>query len=322
MQLNTTPAWVEDFDGTEIGDFVMRRPTSAPTSCTRSNRDTSRVVHVIEPDDDDFTTPHRARNASSREPSSSHSIARPAPKQHGTPRDSSKSRDEQAGRRPHSSSNKCSLPLDSCEKTPRRRGKIAGPSVLSTLDELPVVSPPASNDNRDAKLRRSTRTKVKPLEFWNNERPIYGPHNEIGLLGEAMGNMPVVVGVQRKSGVKYFDRSQGVVTRNVVNGDASKKVSLKAKSSANSRETVRTTKKGDEVNRSNIKRISKLKDANERLRNQLQCPICYELQEGNMYLIMECGHRICGDCSLLLGNKCHTCRTSLDKERGWLKKIY
>eukprot|EP00804_Cyclotella_cryptica_P024411 CCRYP_015871-RA/>CCRYP_015871-RA protein AED:0.25 eAED:0.25 QI:0/-1/0/1/-1/1/1/0/288 len=223
MQLNTTPAWVEDFDGTEIGDFVMRRPTSAPTSCTRSILDTSRVVHVIEPDDDDFITPHRARNASSREPSSSHSIARPAPKQRGTPRDSSKSRDEQAGRRPHSSSNKCSLPLDSSEKTPRRRGKKAGPSVLSTLDKLPVVSPPASNDNRDAKLRRSTRTKVKPLEFWNNERPIYGPHNEIGLLGEAMGNMPVVVGVQRKSGVKYFDRSQGVVTRNVVDGDASKR---------------------------------------------------------------------------------------------------
>jgi centromere protein C len=39
--------------------------------------------------------------------------------------------------------------------------------------------------------RRSRRMHVKPLAFWKNERIVYGPHNEKGLLGEMMGSMPV-----------------------------------------------------------------------------------------------------------------------------------
>jgi centromere protein C len=34
------------------------------------------------------------------------------------------------------------------------------------------------------------------LQFWKNEKLIFEPHNETGLLGEAMGNMPVVTAVQ------------------------------------------------------------------------------------------------------------------------------
>jgi centromere protein C len=40
--------------------------------------------------------------------------------------------------------------------------------------------------------RRSRRARTKPLAFWKNERPLYEAHNETGILGEAMGNMPVI----------------------------------------------------------------------------------------------------------------------------------
>jgi centromere protein C len=45
---------------------------------------------------------------------------------------------------------------------------------------------------KDKNVRRSRRARTKPLAFWKNERPFYEAHNETGILGEAMGNMPVV----------------------------------------------------------------------------------------------------------------------------------
>lgn len=52
-----------------------------------------------------------------------------------------------------------------------------------------------SDDNEqepDEGLRRSRRARTKPLKYWKNERMLYGPNEEVGILGEAMGNMPVV----------------------------------------------------------------------------------------------------------------------------------
>ncbi|KAL9185570.1 hypothetical protein ACHAXT_003347 [Thalassiosira profunda] len=44
-------------------------------------------------------------------------------------------------------------------------------------------------------LRRSRRAKFQPLQYWKNEKVIYEAQNEAGMLGEAMGDMPVVAGV-------------------------------------------------------------------------------------------------------------------------------
>jgi len=52
-------------------------------------------------------------------------------------------------------------------------------------------------------LRRSRRAKFKPLQFWKNEKLIYEAQNEQGLLGEAMGDMPVVAGVQQALPTPY-----------------------------------------------------------------------------------------------------------------------
>jgi centromere protein C len=45
-------------------------------------------------------------------------------------------------------------------------------------------------------LRRSSRARFKPLQYWKNEKLVFEPHNETGTLGEAMGDMPVVAAVQ------------------------------------------------------------------------------------------------------------------------------
>jgi len=55
-------------------------------------------------------------------------------------------------------------------------------------------------------VRRSGRAKMAPLQWWKNERPIYGIHHEEGVLGEAMGDMPVVVDVLKAMPTPYKKR--------------------------------------------------------------------------------------------------------------------
>ena len=52
-------------------------------------------------------------------------------------------------------------------------------------------------------LRRSRRARFAPLQFWKNEKLIYEAQNEEGLLGEAMGDMPVVAYVQKAQPTPY-----------------------------------------------------------------------------------------------------------------------
>lgn len=55
-------------------------------------------------------------------------------------------------------------------------------------------------------LRRSNRAKFKPLQFWKNEKLIYSAQNEPGWLGQAMGDMPVVTGVQQALPTPHKER--------------------------------------------------------------------------------------------------------------------
>lgn len=55
-------------------------------------------------------------------------------------------------------------------------------------------------------LRRSHRFRVKPLQFWKNEKFVYAAQNEPGALGEAMGDMPVVKDVQRALPTPHKER--------------------------------------------------------------------------------------------------------------------
>lgn len=83
---------------------------------------------------------------------------------------------------------------------------------FESRDVLHVVEPDdeetstsiRSESNHNAPLRRSNRRRIQPLPFWENARQIYGPHNEVGFIGEEMGNMPVVIGVERRSGITYY----------------------------------------------------------------------------------------------------------------------
>jgi centromere protein C len=58
----------------------------------------------------------------------------------------------------------------------------------------------------DENLRRSRRAKVKPLQFWRNEKLEFGAHEESGVLGEVMGDMPVVKHVVKALPTPYRKR--------------------------------------------------------------------------------------------------------------------
>ena len=57
----------------------------------------------------------------------------------------------------------------------------------------------------DPSLRRSRRAKFAPLQFWKNEKLVYEAQNEEGILGKAMGDMPVVAFVQKAQPTPYKD---------------------------------------------------------------------------------------------------------------------
>jgi centromere protein C len=56
--------------------------------------------------------------------------------------------------------------------------------------------------------RRSRRAKVSPLEFWRGEKMQFGAHNEHGYIGKALGDMPVVTGIQKALPTPYKKRKQ------------------------------------------------------------------------------------------------------------------
>ena len=62
-------------------------------------------------------------------------------------------------------------------------------------------------------VRRSRRPRCKPLAFWKNERLEYGPHDERGDVGEAMGNMPVVQKVIKALPTPYKKRKLPETTK-------------------------------------------------------------------------------------------------------------
>jgi len=55
----------------------------------------------------------------------------------------------------------------------------------------------------DPSLRRSRRARFAPLQFWKNEKLVYEAQNEEGILGKAMGDMPVVAFVQKAQPTPY-----------------------------------------------------------------------------------------------------------------------
>eukprot|EP01082_Thalassiosira_pseudonana_P003419 g2626.t1 g2626 contig12:492567-494921(+) len=67
-------------------------------------------------------------------------------------------------------------------------------------------------------IRRSHRARFKPLQFWKNEKLIYEAQNESGLLGEAMGDMPVVSGVHKAKPTPYKERKVTVKPKQEKNG--------------------------------------------------------------------------------------------------------
>ena len=77
------------------------------------------------------------------------------------------------------------------------------PAGNRDYEAVPVSVYREDRDEDGASLRRSHRARFAPLAFWKNEKLIYEAQHEEGILGEAMGDMPVVVAVQKAQPTPY-----------------------------------------------------------------------------------------------------------------------
>lgn len=115
-----------------------------------------------------------------------------------------------------------SIASDVSDKTPvpknrrkkNQRGPLFSPKGIPTgnrdYERIPIVEP--SPDDAGG-LRRSQRSKVKPLEFWRNERVEYGPAEDDDFV-EMIGDMPLPKAIMRAQDTPYRKRKDTGKTKN------------------------------------------------------------------------------------------------------------
>ena len=105
------------------------------------------------------------------------------------------------------------------QKKRKKRNVIFSPKGIPTGNrdyEMVPIGTLIEGSPDEAGPRRSRRAKVKPLEYWRNEKMEYGAHNEDGYMGEVFGNMPVVTGIQKALPTPYKKRKPQVNDRSAV----------------------------------------------------------------------------------------------------------
>lgn len=81
------------------------------------------------------------------------------------------------------------------------------PTAPRSYKAVPVASYVEPSPEEEG-VRRSRRARTKPLAFWKNEKFEYGAHDEVGELGNAMGDMPIVVNVIKALPTPYKKRTE------------------------------------------------------------------------------------------------------------------
>jgi centromere protein C len=113
------------------------------------------------------------------------------------------------GRPRKSQDSEAKTPARASKKTKKRNAVFSPqgyPIGNRDYTEVPVsdlIEPSPSDPN----LRRSRRARTSPLNFWKNEKQVFGAHDEDGDIGEAMGDMPVVTKVLRALPTPYRKRT-------------------------------------------------------------------------------------------------------------------
>lgn len=82
------------------------------------------------------------------------------------------------------------------------------PAGNRNYKEIPVNEFEYDNhsDDDNGRVRRSKRRKFPPLAYWKNERVLYEANTEMGVLGQAFGDMPFVSGVLTAEPTPYKKR--------------------------------------------------------------------------------------------------------------------
>jgi centromere protein C len=73
------------------------------------------------------------------------------------------------------------------------QGYATGPRDYEAVPVSDMIEPSPDDKN----VRRSKRARCLPLKYWKNEKQVFGAHEEGGVLGKAMGDMPVVTNVMK-----------------------------------------------------------------------------------------------------------------------------
>jgi hypothetical protein len=107
------------------------------------------------------------------------------------------------------------------------------------------------DDDDGENVRRSKRARFKPLEYWRNEKLVYEAHHETGVLGDALGHMPVVTGVVRALPTPHARRKVNRKIESDSESDQEEKVNKKAKKKRSYNSVV------DEFDSSNLRKVSK-----------------------------------------------------------------
>eukprot|EP00980_Cylindrotheca_fusiformis_P003799 scaffold834_cov123-Cylindrotheca_fusiformis.AAC.46 len=80
------------------------------------------------------------------------------------------------------------------------------PAANREYKTVPVADLVEESPEGEQQRRRSQRLRIEPLAYWKNEHYEYGANEETGLLGEAMGDMPVVKNVVKALPTPYKKR--------------------------------------------------------------------------------------------------------------------
>jgi hypothetical protein len=106
-------------------------------------------------------------------------------------------------------------------------------------------------EDDDGNVRRSKRARFKPLEYWRNEKLVYEAHHETGVLGEALGHMPVVTGVVRALPTPHARRKANRKAESDTESDEDdEKIKKKGK-----KKKASNSSESDEYDSSNLRKV-------------------------------------------------------------------
>jgi centromere protein C len=220
--LPPNPPEQED-DQESVVQSVEEEPVAFPNGDDNEDEEeapeaTAVAGHEMENDDDSGDDDEGAGYNMVHDPETPHSVRKERKRKEKEELEK-KQKKGKRGRPRKSQDSEANTPVRASKKTKKRnvvfspQGYPIGNRDYTEVPLSDLIEPSPSDPN----LRRSRRARTSPLNFWKNERQVFGAHDEDGDIGDAMGDMPVVTKVLRALPTPYRKRAGNA------NGEGAKK---------------------------------------------------------------------------------------------------